>query len=394
MHYLMINKHTRIELNMNRVAVAVALLFFTLSPSQGRIQIRKPKYGVSIHQFSNPFPEHDVTSVLRLPSDSLKENEMLAQPDKVAQQNQPVENQPESKAEAERRPIEHSSVSNGPMDKPVEAHPESTITVENDQKIEHQPETKKDENGPVEQHSNSNEAVEAQPHEHKEPTIGGPELNDNEAQPKTNNEKVRPVEPETKDAAVEGMSFNRAGFRPINRQFRLKSGIPYRLCRHNHLHHIEEIIPDESHVKIPFGDGMTLSFAGNGDFSQEVFHGGRVHPNMFPFGNHHHQHHDFNEGMVSNRQSENEDGSSSHVTPKWVKFLPHLHHNHGPHHLHQHEDKIAKSSPENGHDTNSENFNRGSGDGGEKAEEAERHDSEKKESYIQKQFRKMLNQYF
>ncbi|CAH9089674.1 unnamed protein product [Cuscuta epithymum] len=366
------------------IAVAVTLLLFTLSPSQARIQIRKPKYGVSIHQFSNPFPEHDVKSVLRLPS------EMLAQPDKVDQQNGPIENQPESNAEVEKRPTEHSSDSNGPVNK----------HVENDQKIEHQPETNSGENRPLEQHSNSNEAVEAHPdsiHEHKEPTKGRPEVNDDEAQTKPNNEKVRPVEPEAKDAAaVEGMPFNRAGFRPINRQFRLRSGIPYRLCRHNHLHHIEEIIPDEYHVKIPFGDGMALSFAGNGDFNQEVFHGGRVQPNMFPFRNHHHRHHDFNEEVVSisSRQSENEHGSYSHVTPKWVKFLPHLHQNHGPHHLHQHEDEVTKSSPENGHDMNSENLNHGGGDRGEKAEEAEGYGNEQKESYIQKQFRKMLNQYF
>nr|GLL27601.1 hypothetical protein LOTGIDRAFT_132229 [Ipomoea trifida] len=119
------------------------------------------------------------------------------------------------------------------------------------------------------------------------------------AQPESNeeeNSKTKPIEdqpqpeveeaqPETKPAAVEALPLKEVNFR-------LRSRLPYRLCRHSHLHHIEENLPipsRSSQAEIPYSNDMIYTFGENGDFDPEVFSGSFNHipPKTFPLLNQH-----------------------------------------------------------------------------------------------------------
>lgn len=375
------------------VAVAVISFFFAFSPSVARIQISKPKYDAIVSQLTNPLPGSEVKASLRLPSQSNKvkihaaEHRLeldgkvarpdpksrpilkLPRPDLNGQIAQPVIHQAESKEKKNKMPVVHLPY----LALPVKNQADS-IAVKNQTELPKNNEESK----PV-------LIKKPQPESSEKPIVNQVELNSEAAQPKPNEEETRHVKPETNAAAAtaEAIPLEQVGFRPFNRQFRLRSRLPYRLCRHSHLHHIEENIPSRSsQVEIPYGNGMMITFAENGDFDQEVFHGSFNHvpPKLFPFLHHHRPHYLRQQGVnveevskhlskiahekvsnrlaekdsqnvISTRLPENDHSGVRRVPSKPTSFL----HRNGPHHLHQHEviEKVSNRLPENNHEKDS-----------------------------------------
>ncbi|VFQ67969.1 unnamed protein product [Cuscuta campestris] len=131
-----------------------------------------------------------------------------------------------------------------------------------------------------------------------------------------------------------------------NSLFRLRSGVPYRLCRHNHLHHIEETIPDGPQLEFPFGDDATmlsLPVENAGFEDRAVFHDDSVshgRSKRFPFQ--YDLHDSNNENEAPNRLSKNSHNSFREVEPRWEKFLHRYYHDQhrGPRHLRHHKGMV------------------------------------------------------
>ncbi|OIT19404.1 PREDICTED: uncharacterized protein LOC109221482 [Nicotiana attenuata] len=66
--------------------------------------------------------------------------------------------------------------------------------------------------------------------------------------------------------SVHPMPLTLVKFRPINRRFRLRSNLPFRLCRH-YFHHRNHV----SRHQIPYGNDMILSSRKNIDFDKFVY---------------------------------------------------------------------------------------------------------------------------
>ncbi|KAF3628374.1 putative WRKY transcription factor 53-like [Capsicum annuum] len=159
--------------------------------------------------------------------------------------------------------------------------------------------------------------------------------------------------PEFEDStpSVHSVPVNLVRFRPINRRFRLRSKLPFRLCNH---------MKAESRRQIPFGNDMILSSKRNIDFDKFVYRIGfgvsqipsdrfNLRPRMFndmkiwKFL-------DDREKFVEMKLKHHHDQDNDHQQMKISKFLEdrekfgemklkhHHHHHHDHHHDHDNED--------------------------------------------------------
>ncbi|XP_047259594.1 uncharacterized protein LOC107851759 isoform X3 [Capsicum annuum] len=155
--------------------------------------------------------------------------------------------------------------------------------------------------------------------------------------------------PEFEDStpSVHSVPVNLVRFRPINRRFRLRSKLPFRLCNH---------MKAESRRQIPFGNDMILSSKRNIDFDKFVYRIGfgvsqipsdrfNLRPRMFndmkiwKFL-------DDREKFVEMKLKHHHDQDNDHQQMKISKFLEDrekfgemkLKHHHHHHHDHHHDD--------------------------------------------------------